>query len=106
MDHPIYVHFVRQLQHKYVCNYCCIINYYCLIRICVERIWPHINSRVNYPIKRILLWMEEHGHIDMTCEVTKFCVSFVYQLLVCTDLLLREILIIYHSILWYATRAG
>uniref|UniRef100_A0A1X7VFU7 Uncharacterized protein n=1 Tax=Amphimedon queenslandica TaxID=400682 RepID=A0A1X7VFU7_AMPQE len=58
MDHPIYVHFVRLLQHK----------------ICVERIWPHINSRVNYPIKRILLWMEQHEHIDMTCEVTKFCV--------------------------------
>ena len=75
MDHLIYAHFVRQLQHKYACN-CGIINLF-LSRMCVERIWPHINSRVNYPLKRILFWMEEQGHIDMACEVTKFCVSFI-----------------------------
>ena len=36
-----------------------------------------INSRVNYPLKRILRLMEEYGQIDMNCDVTRFCVSFV-----------------------------
>ena len=43
----------------------------------VERIWPEVNHRVNYPIKRKLIEMEENNEIDMTCSCTKFCVSFI-----------------------------
>ena len=42
-----------------------------------ERIWPEINSRVNYPVKRILVRMEGDGLIDMGNDVTKFSVSWV-----------------------------
>ena len=31
----------------------------------VERFWVEINSRVNYPVKRCLVNMEEEGEIDM-----------------------------------------
>jgi hypothetical protein len=40
----------------------------------VERMWPHINMRVNYPLKRILYMLQEQNKIDMTC---KFSVSQV-----------------------------
>ena len=43
----------------------------------MERIWPEVNSRVNYPLKRILIRMEENQQIDMTDATTKFAVSFV-----------------------------
>ena len=33
----------------------------------VERIWPEVNHRVNYPIKRKLIEMEENNEVDMTC---------------------------------------
>ena len=39
--------------------------------------WPEVNQRVNYPIKRVLIEMESNGEIDMGNEVTKFCVSCV-----------------------------
>ena len=39
--------------------------------------WVEVNKRVNYPIKRILIGMEEHQNIVMTDPVTKFCVSFI-----------------------------
>ena len=42
-----------------------------------ERIWPEVNQRVNYPVKHILVDMENNGEIDMSDEVTKFCVSWV-----------------------------
>jgi len=42
-----------------------------------ERIWPEINSRINYPIKRVLVSMEEQEEIDMNDDLTKFCVSWV-----------------------------
>ena len=42
----------------------------------VERLWVEINQRVNYPIKKILLSLEENGTIDLSCSVTKFCVSY------------------------------
>ena len=38
----------------------------------IERIWPEVNQRVNYPIKRIIK-MEENGIIDMDVPTTKFC---------------------------------
>ena len=40
-----------------------------------ERIWPEINSRVNYPIKSALMSMEESGIISMDDPLHKFCVS-------------------------------
>lgn len=42
-----------------------------------ERMWPEINARINYPIKRILVQMEGDGYIDMNDDVVKFSVSWV-----------------------------
>lgn len=42
----------------------------------IERIWPEVNSRVNYPIKRVLVDLEEKGILDMTNENVQFCVSW------------------------------
>jgi hypothetical protein len=42
----------------------------------VERLWPEINRRVNYPIKEILVDMEASSVINMQDETTKFCVSW------------------------------
>ena len=42
----------------------------------VERMWPEVNARINYPIKRVLVAMESNGEIDMSQDVTKFCVSW------------------------------
>lgn len=43
----------------------------------VERMWPEVNHRVNYPVKRKLIEMEDRGLIDMEIPTVKFCVSFV-----------------------------
>ena len=40
-------------------------------------IWPEINQRINYPIKCVLVDMENNDEINMGEEVTKFCVSWV-----------------------------
>ena len=42
----------------------------------IERIWPEVNSRVNYPIKRVLVDLEEKCILDMTNENVQFCVSW------------------------------
>ena len=42
-----------------------------------ERMWPEVNQRINYPVKRILTMMESNGEIDMEDEITKYCVSYV-----------------------------
>lgn len=42
----------------------------------IERIWPEVNARQNYPIKRILIAMEESGALDMTNEKVQYCVSW------------------------------
>ena len=42
-----------------------------------ERIWPEINRRINYPLKEVLVAMENAGDIDMTDDIVKFCVSWV-----------------------------
>lgn len=42
-----------------------------------ERIWPEVNQRINYPVKRVLVDMENNEDIHMSNEVTKFCVSWV-----------------------------
>ena len=41
----------------------------------MERFWPEINSRVNYPIKACLVDMEQEGDFDIDAETHKFCVS-------------------------------
>ena len=41
-----------------------------------ERIWPEINSRVNYPIKSALMSMEESGIISLDDPLHQFCVSY------------------------------
>ena len=43
----------------------------------IEQMWPEVNQRVNYPIKRRVIEMEENGIIDMNSPTTRFCVSFI-----------------------------
>ena len=42
----------------------------------MERLWVEFNKRVNYPIKYILVKMEEEGILDMDLPVDRFCVSW------------------------------
>ena len=43
----------------------------------IERLWPEINSRVNYPIKIALVDLDNSQRIDMENEAHMFCVSYV-----------------------------
>ncbi|XP_057295144.1 uncharacterized protein LOC130623656 isoform X2 [Hydractinia symbiolongicarpus] len=43
----------------------------------IERFWVEVNGRVNYPIKSILVDMDNSLIIDMDNNIHKFCVSFV-----------------------------
>ena len=43
----------------------------------VERLWPEVNQRINYPIKRVLVMMESAGHLDLSSDKDKFSVSWV-----------------------------
>ena len=43
----------------------------------MERPWVEMSCRTNYPIKRVLVVMENNGIIDMEDDVTKFWVSWV-----------------------------
>ena len=42
-----------------------------------ERHWVEVNTRVNYPIKTALTWMQQNMVIDLDCPVTKYCVSLM-----------------------------
>ena len=66
----------------------------------VERLWVEINQRVNYPIKKILLSLEENGTIDLSCSVTKFCVSY------CTINVLAPALRISRTTIVYLVQMG
>lgn len=41
----------------------------------VERIWPEVNNRVNYPIKAALLQMVDQEEINMDDSLVRYCVS-------------------------------
>ena len=41
----------------------------------IERIWPEVNSRINYPLNNILVDLEEREVFDLTDEAVKYCVS-------------------------------
>ena len=43
----------------------------------IERFWVEVNVRVNYPVKRILVEMDNNQMIYMNDDIHKFCVSFV-----------------------------
>ena len=43
----------------------------------IERFWPEVKVRVNYPIKKALVKLDNNQIIDMLCEIHKFCISFV-----------------------------
>ena len=42
-----------------------------------ERMWPEINQRINYPIKRVLVALQAREAFDFDDAVTKFCVSWL-----------------------------
>ena len=43
----------------------------------IERYWPEVNRRVNYPIKSCLIQMEEHGDFNLDSMVHRYCVSWI-----------------------------
>ena len=47
----------------------------------MERIWVEVNTRVNYPIKRVLIEMEESGLINLEDSTHKFCTSWLVVVL-------------------------
>ena len=42
----------------------------------VERFWVEVNTRVNYPIKSCLIYLEERRDFNLDLEDHKFCVSW------------------------------
>ena len=42
----------------------------------IERFWVEINSRVNYPIKKVLIAMEARDDISLLSPLHKYCISW------------------------------
>ena len=47
----------------------------------IERIWVEVNSRVTYPIKRVVIAMDEQRQINMDDDTEKYCVSYVLRMI-------------------------
>ena len=45
----------------------------------VERFWVEIKSRVNYPIKRVIIAMQARDEIDLDSLIHKFCILWYTQ---------------------------
>ena len=43
----------------------------------IERFWPEMNSRVNYPIKRAMIRICEEKDLDTSEPVLKYCFSWI-----------------------------
>ena len=43
----------------------------------IERYWPELNSRVNYPVKRTLISIIEENDYSMSDPVLKYCASWI-----------------------------
>ncbi|KAK2836228.1 hypothetical protein Q7C36_014097 [Tachysurus vachellii] len=41
----------------------------------IERIWPEVNSRVNYPLKTALLQLVDQEEIYLNISLVRYCVS-------------------------------
>jgi hypothetical protein len=39
-------------------------------------VWPEVNARINYPLKNILVDLEEREIIDLADDAMKYCVSW------------------------------
>ena len=46
----------------------------------VERVWLEINSRINYPIMRLLIALFDDGTLDMEDSTVKFCLLLLVVL--------------------------
>ena len=45
-----------------------------------ERHWVEVNTRVNFPIKRAVISMQQNSLIDTDCPVTKYCLLYGQQI--------------------------
>ena len=43
---------------------------------CVERMWVEVNARINYPIKAVLVQMEQRDELNLNCDHERFCISW------------------------------